>query len=220
MTRTLEALHSTLEGCMRSNFTVSADISYIPTFFWDPISLPPSPMIHPGWITLQIVAVADAIVCVLTVESRPLSLTCGRIGIELTTLIIRGKAQHMSTLRATLLMAHQGRRKTCTQYHCYCRNYKMAKTVTAARGSTQYTKLFHTSFMSRGPKFDCGSVLTVWSSSFSPSICGQLPCGMTRNPPYWQFGREGSCFAKNGRERDTNEQNWRRSINLHGLQSK
>ena len=60
---------------MRSNFTVSADISYIPTFFWDPISLPPSPMIHPGWITLQIVVAvaADAIVCVLTVESRPLS---------------------------------------------------------------------------------------------------------------------------------------------------
>ena len=55
---------------MRSNFTVSAYISYIAIFFWDPIS----PMIHPGWITLQIVvAVADAIVCVLTVESRPLS---------------------------------------------------------------------------------------------------------------------------------------------------
>ena len=85
---------------MRSNFTVSADISYIAIFFWDPIS----PMIHPGWITLQIVVAvaADAIVCVLTVESRPLSLTCGRIGIELRTLIIRGKAQHMSTLERSV----------------------------------------------------------------------------------------------------------------------
>ena len=208
---------------MRSNFTVSADISYIAIFFLGPNFYPAIPD-DPSRVDHVTDRRRRRRRChCLCFDSRvppSLSLTCGRIGIELRTLIIRGKAQHMSTLGATLLMAHQGRRKTFTQYHCYCRNYKMAKTVTAARGSTQYTKLFHTSFMSRGPKFDCGSVLTVWSSSFSPSICGQLPCGMTRNPPYWQFGREGSCFAKNGRERDTNEQNWRRSINLHGLQSK